>query len=60
MLGRGGFVWGLGGIVLGRGGRTPPSSARVTAVRSGYFPSPHWLPLKSSRSRAQNIAPKSP
>ena len=38
MLGRGGMVLGLGGFV---GGSTPPSNARVTAVRSGYFPSPH-------------------
>jgi hypothetical protein len=51
VLGRGGMVLGCGGIVLGLGrmvlgfggvgGSTPPARARVTALRSGYFPSPH-------------------
>ena len=44
VLGCGGIVLGLGRMVLGFGGvggSTPPARARVTAVRSGYFPSPH-------------------
>lgn len=45
------------GGVVGRGGGTLLSRAFFTEFIRGYVPCPQCLPLKSSKSRAQNIAP---
>ena len=60
------FVFGRVFVVRGSGpgvasgGDVYPPKALATAPISGYFPSLHWLPLKSSKSRHQNMAPPRP